>query len=205
MTYQQLKGIFCDHEYGNPTSHLTGHVIFSHFGPDCGTPCDEARRTYLIRSSNEAFLPRSKSNSIYGYCLGDYKSKGNHLALLSDCMEDEDGGENGWGIEDCCLLGYLLTGSAGRTSFPPQLHYAYWDALTAMLQGLADIHGVDMPDLKQKLVANGFRYEQDTFGIYADHAWLENPDGLCLWNVHRVQIFSPTAIHIDKMEEGALI
>lgn len=42
------------------------------------------------------------------------------------------GGEDGWGIDDCCIVAYLLNSVNERTIFPPQLFFTQEAAVDAM-------------------------------------------------------------------------
>lgn len=61
-------------------------------------------RTYLFTSNNKAFMPNASGYSIFGRCLD-----GTDLGIrLESYMRVEKGGKDGWEIETCGLVKYLL-------------------------------------------------------------------------------------------------
>lgn len=127
MTYQELRKLFYAHEDKNPSTHLTAYITFSGFGPQNRKVYPWESRTYLISSDNNAFQPNMGGYSIYGSCL-DGSDCG---VRLEKYMRDEQGGKDGWTVEDCCLIGYMPTVQDSGLLLP-RLFYTYDEAVCAL-------------------------------------------------------------------------
>lgn len=117
MTYQELKSLFCAHEQANPRIHLTAHITFSRFGSTNKREYNRQERTYIISSNNKAFQPSKGGYSIYGSCLD-----GTECIRLERYMREEYGGTDGWIVEDCCIVGYML---AADEMLMAEVFYSY--------------------------------------------------------------------------------
>lgn len=104
MNYSKLKTLFCKHESENPSTHLTAYITFSSFGPENTKEYPWEARTYAVSSDNKAFQPNMGGYSIFGSCLDGT----DRCVRLEAYMAEERGGKNGWAVEDCCIVGYML-------------------------------------------------------------------------------------------------
>lgn len=127
MTYQELRRLFYAHEDKNPSTHLTAYITFSGFGPQSRKVYSWESRTYVISSDNKAFQPNMGGYSIYGSCL-DGSDCG---VRLDKYMRDEQGGKDGWTVEDCCLIGYMPA-VCGSGLLLPTLFYTCDEAVGSL-------------------------------------------------------------------------
>ncbi len=127
MTYQELRRLFYAHEDKNPSVHLTAYITFSGFGPDTRKTYPWENRTYAISSDNKAFQAGKGGYSIFGSSLD-----GTGCGIrLEKYMRDEQGGKDGWTVEDCCLVGYMpVIHDSGLLL--PRLFYTYGEAASAL-------------------------------------------------------------------------
>lgn len=127
MTYQELRKLFYAHEDKNPSTHLTAYITFSSFGAQNRKVYPWESRTYVISSDNKAFQPDKGGYSIHGNCLN-----GSDCGVrLEKYMRDEQGGKDGWTVEDCCLVGYMPTVHDSGLLLP-RLFYTYDEAVRAI-------------------------------------------------------------------------
>lgn len=136
MTYQELRKLFYAHEDKNPSAHLTAYITFSGFGPDSRKTYPWENRTYVISSDNKAFQADKGGYSIFGTSL-DGADRG---IRLEKYMRDEQGGKDGWTVEDCCLIGYMPV-SHDSGLLLPGLFYTYEEAVRAFPCGPEDENG----------------------------------------------------------------
>ena len=136
MTYQELRRLFYAHEDKNPSAHLTAYITFSGFGPDTRKKYPWENRTYVISSDNKAFQADKGGYSIFGTSL-DGADRG---IRLEKYMRDEQGGKDGWTVEDCCLIGYMPV-SHDSGLLLPGLFYTYEEAVRAFPCGPEDENG----------------------------------------------------------------
>lgn len=109
LDYGELKDLFRFREQHNviakradPTyapQHLSAHIVFTEDSFDDLYPIES--RTYIISSNNKAYCPNMGGYSIFGSCL-DGKDP---CVRLDQYMAAEKGGDNGWKIEACYLVG----------------------------------------------------------------------------------------------------
>lgn len=112
LDYSELKDLFRFREQRNviakradPTfvpQHLTAHIVFSEDSfAGLGNQLSLKSRTYVISSNNKAFCPNMGEYSIFGSCLNGTGP----CVRLDLYMAAEKGGEKGWRIEACYLVG----------------------------------------------------------------------------------------------------
>lgn len=136
MTYQELRKLFYAHEDKKPSTHLTAYITFSSFGPDNKKHYTWEARTYAISSNNKAFQASKGGYSIYGSCL----DKSDCGIRLEKYMRDEQGGKNGWIVEDCCLICYMPAAHDSGLLLP-RLFYTYDEAVRAFPSDLGEEPG----------------------------------------------------------------
>lgn len=136
MTYQELRKLFYTHEDKDPSTHLTAYITFSGFGSQNQKTYPWESRTYAISSNNKAYKPEKGGYSIYGSCLD-----GTDCGIrLEKYMRDEQGGKDGWTVEDCCLIGYMpVIHDSGLLL--PRLFYTYDEAMRAFPYNLENESG----------------------------------------------------------------
>jgi hypothetical protein len=136
MTYQELRKLFYTHEDKDPSTHLTAYITFSGFGSQNQKTYPWESRTYAISSNNKAYQPEKGGYSIYGSCLD-----GTDCGIrLEKYMRDEQGGKDGWTVEDCCLIGYMpVIHDSGLLL--PRLFYTYDEAMRAFPYNLENESG----------------------------------------------------------------
>lgn len=195
MDYKQLKKILCRHERKHPSTHLTAYITFSSFGPQTKRShslYSWEGRTYLISSDNKAFQPSKGGYSIFGSCLD--KTSGPQIRL-DPFMADEYGGKDGWVVEDCCIVGYLLNGASDGNLAEPELFYSYGAAHDRMLTLLADVGELEYEQLKAAFDQRKSVFEEDSYRVEQYDAWLTD-HSTCdwMWNIQIVRIYSPLCI-----------
>ncbi len=189
MDYKQLYKLFSQQEREHPETHLTACVTFSSFGPANRKEYSWDGRTYEISSNNKAFQPNKGGYSIFGSCLDG----SDQCVRLDRYMREEKGGENGWVVEDCFLVGYLLISGTELSILAPELFYTHDGAVERMLSQLAEMGELDFEKVKA-IYDSKDPLEDDWDGVDPDSAWLA---GQCLdryWNIHRVYIYGPLKI-----------
>ena len=136
MTYQELRKLFYTHEDKDPSTHLTAYITFSGFGSQNQKTYPWESRTYAISSNNKAYQPEKGGYSIYGSCLD-----GTDCGIrLEKYMRDEQGGKDGWTVEDCCLIGYMpVIHDSGLLL--PRLFCTYDEAMRAFPYNLENESG----------------------------------------------------------------
>lgn len=98
MSYQQLTAKFYEQESDPSKEHLTGYIVFTQ--DSFSQPYPEVSRTYVVSSSNKAFIPGMGGYSIYGGSL----DRTDPCVRLEGYMAVEHGGKDGWKIERCGLV-----------------------------------------------------------------------------------------------------
>lgn len=191
MDYKQLKELFCRHECEHPETHLTAYITFSSFGPKSKNDYDWKGRTYAVSSDNKAFQPNKGGYSIFGYCL-DGTDQG---VRLEQHMREEHGGDNGWIVADCCIVGYLLASCHKGNIMQPEIFYSHAEAHTRMLYHLAQESGLNFEQLKadsahQKLTSADTPCKIEKNRIQ----WLDQETPVWNWSIQAVRIYSP--LHI---------
>lgn len=192
MEYKELHKIFCEHERSMPEGHLTAYITFSSdsFGAD--TNYSEWERTYIVSSNNKAFQPGKGGYSIFGSCLD---GKSDPCLRLDRYMAEEHGGENGWIVEDCCLVGWMVSTFQAWRDYPEelkeqQLYYSHTGALDAMMQKLCEKGGLDMNAMKFKYSIQQGRIRDDDYWLDGRHAILYNDTpNKWSWDIRIVRIY----------------
>ena len=99
MSYKELRDIFYAAERETPPRHVHGAIVFTE---DSFTkPYSLDSRTYFVSSNNKAYQPNMGGYSIFGSA----KDGSDPLVRLDYYMRAEHGGENGWKVDYCYLLG----------------------------------------------------------------------------------------------------
>ena len=99
MTYSELKKLFIEHELKHPQEHLTANIVFTEDSFD--ESCSVENRTFVVSSNNKVFLP----NMLSGYSIHSRSLDGTEPHIrLERYMREEDGGNEGWVVEDCYLI-----------------------------------------------------------------------------------------------------
>ena len=97
MTYGEMGAKFREHERSNPSTHLTGFIVFTEDSFD--KPYSLESRTYKVSSDNKAYRPNMGGYSIFGWAI-DGSDPGVRLERL---MAAEKGGANGWQVDYCYM------------------------------------------------------------------------------------------------------
>lgn len=201
MNYQELFKIFSQHESGNPKEHLTAYITFSGFGSGCQAVFNERSRTYVISSDNKAFKPNMGGYSIFGSCLDGTDP----CVRLESCMADVHGGKDGWIVEDCCIVGWLLNTFNTWRDYPrelksQQLYCTRMEASDVMLQELCRKGGLSYGELKARLQEARYGVDELNYSVNDQRALLsrdltsgENA-GNWSWDIQIVRIYSPLRI-----------
>lgn len=200
MKYCDLKTILRAHESNHPNEHLTAHIRFSSFGPECGQSYTEQQSTYVISNDNKAFLPNMGGYSIFGSCLD-----GTDPCLrLDGYIQEEHGGKDGWVIEDCCIIGYLLSSVNERTIFSPRLFFTQDAAIEAMLKDLCRQGSLEYEEVLKEFQKNSGEVSDCDFEATRNTAWLNaGATGNWDWSIQMIRIFSPTHMEFGAPEEEA--
>lgn len=185
MNYKQLKELFCRQEREHSGTHLTGCITFSSFGSNNKQHYPWCSRTYVISSDNKAFQPGKCGYSIFGSCLD-----GTDCGLrLSEVMRDEHGGEDGWVVENCFVIGYLLTESSDTGNAASKLFYSRDEATGYMLSQLAENGELDVKQLRADRLAGKASYEEGVYAADRDSAFLSGQSVDLFWNIEPAYIY----------------
>lgn len=199
MTYQELKKHFRHYEDTRPASHLTAYITFSSFGSAETRTFSNRGRTYAVSSSCKAYLPNMGGYSIFGTALDG----SDHGVRLDYYMQDERGGKDGWEVEDCCILVYLLTPVNERDTLTPQVFYSADEALSAMIDQLSAQGKLDRDLVWQAFQDADGDLENEDFGVSKTSAWLNETDtGNWDWTIQLLRIYSPTHIEVGDVMDG---
>ena len=193
MEYTQLKEVLYSHECEHPRTHLTAFMTFSSFGPGNKKEYSWNSRTYLISSDNKAFQSNKGGYSIFGSCLDGT----DQCVRLEQYLQEEYGGESGWGVEDCGIVGYLLIECSDCSISAPKLFYIRSDALEYMLTQLAEAGNLDANQLKKNFAATKELFEEGCYRAGQDSAWLDGPGANWRWKIQPVYISSPINISFE--------
>lgn len=194
MNYKQLRDLLSGHESTCPQTHLTAGITFSSFGPDNQKNYSWRSRTYLISSDNKAFQADKGGYSIFGSCLDG----SDRCLRLSNFMCEEHGGKDGWVVEDCFLIGYLVIECSDTNISTPQMFYAREDAVDYMLSQLAENGELDATQLKKEYSSVKNLLVEDTYGAGRDSAWLVEQCGDWHWRIQTVYIYD--LLHLEFPE-----
>lgn len=196
MKYSELKALLSSHESTLPQTHLSAYITFSSFGPSETKVFNELERTYAISSDNKAFKPGMGGYSIFGSCLDGTDP----CVRLDAYMQAEHGGKDGWVIEDCCLLSYLLTCTNERTIRQSKLFYSYDDAADTMLRELCELGFLEYPAVREAFSKHHYKIHDYDFAADTYSAWLNaGSTGNWDWTIQPVRIYSPTHIVIGDL------
>ena len=199
MNYQELKMLFRRHESTQPKEHLTAYITFSSFGPQARTDYTLRERTYVISSDNKAFQPNKGGYSIFGSCLD---GKTDPCLRLEQVMADEHGGKSGWIVEDCCIVGCLLTHVNERDIVQQQIFYSHGEAVDAMLQSLCRWGELDLETIQCTYNQQDGELEAGQYGAVKWSAWLNaGRQGNWDWNIQVVRIHGPLEIVLGDIPD----
>ena len=157
MKYEELKKLFAEHEGSHPEYHLTAYITFSSFGPENHNDYDWESRTYSISSDNKAFQPNMGGYSIFGSCLDGIDC----CLRLERLMAEEHGGKDGWVVDECCVVGYLLLEGGDYGVGSPKIFYAMELAQQEMLSRMARFVYADFAALEKRYRKNGCEVDGD--------------------------------------------
>lgn len=194
MTYQELKALLRKHEESDPDTHLTAYITFSSFGPENTKEYPLEARTYIVSSSNKAFKPNKGGYSIFGSCLNGT----DQYIRLENFMKEERGAQNGWVVEDCCIVGHMLMEHGEFNIFPPKLFFSHVDAAQHMLSRVAAVGEIDEALLSKSYhAANGCIEEPDWYSVLRDSAWVAGSNEDWRWRIQPVRIYGPLRMEFD--------
>ena len=196
MNYQELKQLFREYENNYPRTHLTGYITFASFGPNNKKEFSWSSRTYRVSSDNKAFQPNMGGYTIFGSCL-DGADPG---VRLEKYMAEEKGGKDGWIVEDCCILGYLLIECSDLNIWAPKMFYAHSDAVEYMLSQLAEKGEFNLEQLRENYAATKELGEEGRYGVDRDSAWLADSCEDFHWKIQPVCIYGPLNMVFPEME-----
>lgn len=192
MNYHELKKLFCDHESGKPKTHLTAYITFSSFNPTETRNFTWESRTYIVSSDNKAFRPSMGGYSIFGSCL-DGTDRG---IRLENYIAEERGGKDGWGVEDCGILSYLLLENSDYGITTPKLYYDLEQAQAGMLSKLAGFVYADPAELVRRYRMNGCRIATTDYHAEKFKAYASTIKESGAWEIQPVYISGPLNITI---------
>ncbi len=185
MTYKELRTLLREHENSNPNSHLTAYITFAPESFGSEVAYSEVERTYAISSNNKAFQPNMGGYSIFGSCLD---GKTDPCLRLDYQMAEENGGKNGWIVEDCCLIAYLLICTNERNIQQLKLFYAHEVAAETMLREMCKEGNLIYEDAQAVYDRDGGEFQDDEFGFTQNSAWLNAETGNWDWKICEVHI-----------------
>ena len=195
MEYKDLKAIFRKHEQSYPKHHLTAHISFSSFGPNADM-YEGLSKVYELSSDNKAFQPNKGGYSIFASCL-DGKDP---CVRLEQYMAEERGDVDGWVVEDCWIIGWLVSTFHVWRDYPKELkaqklHCSHTEAVDAMMRMLCEKGGLNYEAMKQKYNIQQGRIRDNDCWLDSNHAHLydDTPDDWS-WDIRVVRIYSPTNI-----------
>lgn len=190
MKYTELKKLFSVHESHYPQSHLTGYITFSSFGPTNKKEYPWESRTYLVSSNNKAFQPNKNGYSIFGSCLDGT----DQCVRLEQYIQEEYGGKDGWVVEDCGIVGYLLLEGSSYGIGNPVIFYALEEAQLEMLSRMTRFANADLTLLTKQYRENNYEVtETDCYAEkYYAHASTIKESGS--WKIQHIYISSPLSI-----------
>ena len=198
MDYKQLKQLFSQHERKHPKTHLTAYITFSYFGSNAKADYPWKSRTYIVSSDNKAFQPDMGGYSIFGSCLN-----GTDVSVrLEHYMKEEHGGKDGWIVEECCIVGYLLIASSDLSTLSAELFYTYSDAVDNMLSQMADKGDLDAEQLKKDYSGICTLFEDGLYGADKNSAWLADQCENWHWNIQPVYVCSPIKMVFPNVDDN---
>ena len=198
MEYKQLKEIFCQHEREHPDTHLTAYITFLPLDTPNKMANSWENRTYHISSDNKAFQPNKGGYSIFGSSLN--RTIGPQTRL-DPYISDEYDGKDGWVVEDCGIVSYLLIECSDCTIPTTELFYSYDGALDRMLSRLAETGELDAEQIKKDFAATKELFKEDCYRVSRDSAWMADSCVDWHWNIQPVCIYGPTKIVFPEQED----
>ena len=192
MNYSELKALFCKHEADDPDTHLTVCITFSSFGPENTKEYSWESRTYVVSSDNKAFQPNKCGYSIFGSCLDGT----DHCVRLERLMKEEHGGKNGWVVEECCIIGYLLLSDcfSNEENRAPELYYSIEAVREQMLCQMAEVGELDPDRLKAAYAAGKCKVMTEGYFANKKSASLTTEHETWAWEIKPAYIYSLTRI-----------
>ena len=110
-------------------------------------------------------------------------------------MKEEHGGEDGWVVEDCCIIGYLLIKLSDGRICMPELFFTHQETYERMLSHLARAAEVDLAQVKEEASCYAGAFESETYQVCQNSAWLLDQDALDgMWQIQAVRIYSPLSM-----------
>lgn len=195
MNYQELKERFRAYESNYPKTHLTAYITFSSFGPNNQETYSWESRTYSVSSDNKAFQPNKGGYSIFESCLD---GKSDPLIRLDWYMKEERGGTDGWIVENCCMIAYLLIECSDISISTPKLFCIYDEAAAHMLSQLAEKGELDHEQLKNEFSVSKELLEDGWYGVSLDSAWPADPCEDWHWVIKEVCLYDPLHISFGR-------
>lgn len=192
MNYKKLTDLFYQHESGTPERHLTAYITFSSFGSENKKEYPWEARTYIVSSNNKAFQPNKGGYSIFGSCLDGT----DNCVRLERLMKEERGGTDGWVVEECCIIGYLLLpacfGSEEKSA--PELYYSIEAVREQMLCQMAEVGELDPDQLKAAYAAGKCSVMAEDYSADKKSANLTTEYETWEWEIRPAYIYSLTRI-----------
>ena len=192
MNYQELTKLFYQHESSAPERYLTAYITFSSFGPENTTEYPWEARTYVVSSNNKAFQPNKGGYSIFGSCLDGTDD----CVRLDHLMKEEHGGKNGWVVEECCIIGYLLLSDccSNEENRAPELYYSIEAVREQMLCQMAEVGERDPDQLKAAYAAGKCDVMTEDYYANKKSASLTTEHDTWAWEIKPAYIYSLTHI-----------
>ena len=131
--------------------------------------------------------------SILGSCLDGT----NNNVRLDTYMADEHGGADGWKVETCCIVAYILQFVKEQSFSLPEFFYDAESAHRAMVRKLCKITDADPEELEQCFEMGEFDDEDDDFGLEARSAWATKFGENYEWRIFEANISNVTDIVCD--------
>lgn len=148
MEYKALRKILCNSAIHGKT--VEAFVTFSQSSFGSEKEYKQVERTYTFTSEEKAFNPNANGYSIYGNCMD-----GNDLGIrLERYIRDEKGGANGWTVENCGIVKYMLTAVYDRSLSVIGYFDTQKDANRAMWLDMAKCVGCEADELAEYIEEN---------------------------------------------------
>ncbi len=165
-------------------------------------PAWRANRSYRSREERaakeqDAFSGKNLSGMLLchvNYRVSDYLKRVYPDARWEWMMPNP---KDGWIVEECCILGYLLMEHAVGTIATPKLFYAIDKAQEEMLACIADFVKVDFTSLMMEYNRNRRRAVTDCHHAEKFNAYASTIKGSGSWEIKTVYIRSMLDITID--------
>lgn len=195
MNYQELERIFRAHEADRPKYHLDGLIVFSNLGLFEKPEFTQLDRTFLVSSSNKAYLPGSLGCSIFGSSLTEHGLR----VRLERYMREP----HAWMPGECGLIYYQLQCVNERNILPSRIFPSRRQAIDAMMDDLCNHGELEYADVLSAFDRDGGPVEGNDFGASRDSAWL-NADctGNWDWKIQPVYVFDVVNIASGTLFSG---